>query len=241
MKRCKQYYRNNREKTLENQRKKRRIFREKNKERLEIEKNQRKEVRKKQSREKELIRGRNYYQNNKESCKKRSTNYNRRNKEKVKGYSKKCSQKFKKEHGISQTAFKRRSNLKFRVEHSLSNRIRAFLKGQKDRGIRRCLGLPLEEVISYLFPQGIPNYSYHIDHICPLSQATNTDETYKLNHYSNLRILPAQENLKKSDKKTPEGERLCQELLGRDWIEKKRLSNSNSLKDEPAFEVIVQK
>lgn len=59
----------------------------------------------------------------------------------------------------------------------------------------------------------------HIDHICPIAQAKTEEEVIKLNHHTNLRLIPASENLSKSDSRTPEGEELCQILLGRPWLE----------------------
>jgi hypothetical protein len=45
------------------------------------------------------------------------------------------------------------------------------------------------------------NYGeWHIDHIIPLCSATSEEEIYKLNHYTNLRPLWAEENLKKGGK-----------------------------------------
>lgn len=58
----------------------------------------------------------------------------------------------------------------------------------------------------------------HLDHICPCNQAQNEEELLKLQHYSNLRWLPAEENIQKSDSWTSEGEELCRKLLGRGWI-----------------------
>jgi uncharacterized membrane protein len=43
-------------------------------------------------------------------------------------------------------------------------------------------------------------YTWHIDHIIPLSSAKTEEEVYLLWHYRNLRPLSAQENLKKSNK-----------------------------------------
>jgi hypothetical protein len=59
----------------------------------------------------------------------------------------------------------------------------------------------------------------HTDHICPLAQARTEEELIKLCHYTNLQILTASKNVKKSDTKTPEGEVKCRELLGREWID----------------------
>ena len=42
-------------------------------------------------------------------------------------------------------------------------------------------------------------------------------ELLKLQHYSNLRWLPASDNMYKSDKWTPDGASICKQLLGREW------------------------
>jgi hypothetical protein len=41
---------------------------------------------------------------------------------------------------------------------------------------------------------------WHIDHIVPLATAKTEDDVIKLNHYTNLRPLWAEDNLRKSDK-----------------------------------------
>ena len=40
---------------------------------------------------------------------------------------------------------------------------------------------------------------YHIDHIIPVSIATNEEELLKLNHYTNLQLLYPKDNLSKSN------------------------------------------
>jgi hypothetical protein len=49
-----------------------------------------------------------------------------------------------------------------------------------------------------------PKRPYHIDHIQPLATAKTEEEVLKLNHYSNLQYLYPRDNLRKSDKFTPE-------------------------------------
>jgi hypothetical protein len=41
---------------------------------------------------------------------------------------------------------------------------------------------------------------WHYDHIIPMSSAQTEEEVYKLNHYTNIQPLWAEDNLKKSDK-----------------------------------------
>lgn len=70
----------------------------------------------------------------------------------------------------------------------------------------------------YYFLGKKPDGICHIDHICPCSQAINEEEFIKLQHYTNLRWLKAEDNMVKSDGWTPEGEEMCRKLLNRDWI-----------------------
>lgn len=78
------------------------------------------------------------------------------------------------------------------------------------------LGCSAKELDEWLGPK--PSTNHHLDHICPLSQARDYEEAKSLCHYTNLQWLSAEENLKKSDSWTPEGEEMCRKLLGRDWI-----------------------
>ena len=75
--------------------------------------------------------------------------------------------------------------------------------------------LPARNIIFSLKPEG----NIHLDHICPCAQAQNEEELIKLQHYSNFQWLPAEDNLKKYDSKTPDAEQKCIELLNREWIE----------------------
>jgi hypothetical protein len=62
------------------------------------------------------------------------------------------------------------------------------------------------------------NYGlWHLDHICPCSQARDEKELHTLQHYSNLRPIWANENLTKSDLKTADAELMCRKILKREW------------------------
>lgn len=75
----------------------------------------------------------------------------------------------------------------------------------------KILGCSFDFLMNYLFDNAKKRYinfteqdflikgKYHIDHIVPLSTATNEDELIKLNHYMNLQLLTAKDNLKKSN------------------------------------------
>jgi hypothetical protein len=89
------------------------------------------------------------------------------------------------------------------------------MKSSKTMVLLGCSGADLLAMWGVdIIPEG-----FHIDHIVPLSQAITEEELKTLCHYSNLRIIPAEENLSKSDSKTDENAALCIELLGREWID----------------------
>lgn len=82
---------------------------------------------------------------------------------------------------------------------------KGYKKGSKTEKI---LGCDYKTFIKYLLNTYKINYgkewdkkeSVHIDHIIPLATAENEDEVIKLNHYTNLQLLKAEDNLKKSNK-----------------------------------------
>jgi hypothetical protein len=44
------------------------------------------------------------------------------------------------------------------------------------------------------------NKTWDIDHIIPITTAKTEDDVYRLNHYTNLQPLWAEDNMKKGDK-----------------------------------------
>ena len=103
------------------------------------------------------------------------------------------------------------------------NRIRSGLKskrGYKTNSTVQLIGCSfafLKEWLGIITAQQLK--THEIDHICPLSQARTQEEVEKLCHYTNLKLIDKHTNRVKSDSRTPEGESLCQQLLGRPWIE----------------------
>jgi hypothetical protein len=97
----------------------------------------------------------------------------------------------------------------FRLSRILRRRINSSFKSKsfyKKNSLFQILGCNLTEAKEYIENQFIKKMSWdnygewHIDHIVPLSYAKTEEELIKLNHYTNLRPLWAEENLKKGKK-----------------------------------------
>lgn len=115
---------------------------------------------------------------------------------------------------------RRASSILRRAKHCIQTRLRELLSNKgspKKSQTLFVLGCSWDTLLTHLGPR--PEGDIHLDHICPLAQATSTEEVERLFHYSNLRWLPAADNLAKSDNWTLEGHLLCWDLLGRDWID----------------------
>jgi hypothetical protein len=109
--------------------------------------------------------------------------------------------------------------LKKRVKHRIRQVLRKAFGVSKSKSTNKILGCTSTELLTHLGISSIDELAGNqIDHVCPLSCAKTEEEVYKLNHYSNLRILPAAENLAKSDSWTEAGAMLHLILLGREWI-----------------------
>jgi len=92
------------------------------------------------------------------------------------------------------------SNLRSRISQFVKSK-----KIHKDNKTLDLVGISLNDLKEHLqsqFKDGMScdNYgSWHIDHIIPLSSAQTTEEFNKLCYYSNLQPLCAQENLSKGN------------------------------------------
>jgi len=97
------------------------------------------------------------------------------------------------------------------------------LRYKKNDSAENMIGMKLTDVRSYIESKFKPSMSWgnygewHIDHICPCSQATSEEELIKLQHYTNLQPLWSHENFAKCDNVSEEAKILCLELLGRPW------------------------
>lgn len=101
---------------------------------------------------------------------------------------------------------RRKTDPLYKLRNNISRRIRENLnKGYKSKSTKKIIGCTIEELKLYLeskFSEGMSwdNYGdWHIDHIIPISSAKNDSEVYKLNHYTNLQPLWAEDNIKKSN------------------------------------------
>jgi hypothetical protein len=123
---------------------------------------------------------------------------------------------------LSQLEKDRKKERKKRVA-ALADHVRQTIKAgliyhryRKTSDTADLIGCSFDELMVHL---GLRRGEDHLDHICPLSQARNQTEINALQHYTNLQWLSPRENMKKSNKRTPEGEELCRQLLGREWID----------------------
>lgn len=101
---------------------------------------------------------------------------------------------------------RQRENVENRIKDSLRERIRKFIKQRTYNkysstfSMIGCSPTFLKNHLESLFVEGMTweNYgSWHIDHIIPLSSATDEQSMEKLCHYSNLQPLWAKDNLQK--------------------------------------------
>jgi hypothetical protein len=143
--------------------------------------------------------------------------YRQLNVEKIREYRKKYRSK---NYSKTQDYLKTRKDKDplFKLHLSLGSLIRTSLKKKgytKRSRTHELLGADYETVMAHLGPK--PEGDYQLDHICCCAQAKNEEELIKLQNYNNLQWLPAKDNRNKAAKRTPEGEELCRQLLGREW------------------------
>lgn len=128
---------------------------------------------------------------------------------------------------VEQRRLRRRTDSFFKMKHNIRSlismvlRARSFTKNSKTAILLGCSYDEFKIHIESLFDSTMnwDNYGSYwtYDHICPCAQAQTEEELIKLQHYANIR--PYKDNLVKSDNKTPEGEQMCSQLLGRKWRE----------------------
>lgn len=166
-------------------------YRETNKDKIKEDKRKWRE----NNKEKEKEYRKEYYYNHQEERKEKDKIYYQKNKDKILN---KQREKCKKD-----KIFKMKKQIRTMIWASFSRK--AYIKKAK---CEKIIGCDLDCFCNYLLGTFITNYGYewdkkepvHIDHIIPLSTATNEEEITKLCHYSNLQLLKEEDNLHKSNK-----------------------------------------
>lgn len=108
--------------------------------------------------------------------------------------------------------------LRVRITNSINRR---YKKNDKAETL---LGTTIDGVRKHLESLFEPGMSWsnfgewHIDHICPCSQAQSEQELIKLQHYRNLRPMWKAENFAKKDSATDDAISACKAMLDREWI-----------------------
>jgi len=160
--------------------------------------------------------GKQWYQNNPERSKENNLNWRKNNPERVskisRNWQKKNPEKVKEDHR-KWCAKVYKTNLRYRLNSRMCNAIKKSLKISKDdKHWKAIVGYTIENLIKRLkstMPKGYTWQDYlesklHIDHIIPISVFNFT----RLEHtdfkrcwaLSNLRLLPAKDNLTKHSK-----------------------------------------
>ena len=96
----------------------------------------------------------------------------------------------------------------YKLQKALRDSLYRYLKHKRKMDKIKIIGCDWEELKHHIesqFQDGMSwdNWSkdgWHIDHIIPLASATNEDEMYKLNHYTNLQPLWSVDNLHKGNR-----------------------------------------
>lgn len=102
---------------------------------------------------------------------------------------------------------RRKNDPMFTMVKRLRKRLRESVLNKheiRDKKLREILGCSYEELLVHLESKFLENMSWenmnlwHIDHIIPLASAKSLEDVYRLNHYTNLQPLWAEDNLRKN-------------------------------------------
>ena len=189
LKRQKEYYENNKEERINKQHE---YYKEHKEERAEYNKKYRTDnIEKLNEYQKE------YYENNKERLNAISKEYSHTDKMRV------WRREHKKERKANDPLYKLSEQTRTLINNCF--RKKGYRKNSKSEKI---LGCDFKTFYNYLLETYKNNYGYeldkkeevHIDHIYPISEAKTEKEIFELCKYTNLQLLKAEDNLKKSNK-----------------------------------------
>ncbi len=154
----------------------------------------------------------NYYVINRDKLKVKGAVYRENNKRKdyFKKYRKDNKEKLTK-YNIAWIAAKKEKSSVYKLRCLLSNLIGTSLRRRcykKNSATESVVGCRYTFLYGHLMISFYNNYgklptdqdNLHVDHIIPLATAETEEEILKLNHYTNLQWLLAEDNLKKSNK-----------------------------------------
>jgi len=140
-----------------------------------------------------------------EANKEKLSAYREANKEKLSAYNKDWREVNKKSYNASKKAYnseRRKTDSLYRLTRDIRTLICNSFKNKgysKNTKTANILGCSFEELQSHL---GEKTSNDHTDHIIPLTWGNTEEEIYTLNHYSNLQILTAEENIAKGNRFT---------------------------------------
>lgn len=140
----------------------------------------------------------NYYQENKEHIKSKVKEFYNENKEQIKEYQKEYRNDYFKDRRKQDNLFRLKQNIRNIIGYSIKKS--EFKKLSRTEQILGCSYNDFKLYIENQFNEfmswenyglynGEFNHGWDIDHIIPLSSATNEIELLKLNHYTNLQPL----------------------------------------------------
>ena len=153
-----------------------------------------------------------YCQENSDKRREQSKQWRQENADRIREYNKEWNQEnYSRRREYSRQYHKDRKNSDPVYKMICNFRVRIYkycnaIKLKKTSRTKEMLGINLigfKFHIESKFQEGMSweNYGqWHVDHIKPLSLATNEQEIIELNHYTNLQPLWAVDNLKKSNK-----------------------------------------
>ena len=103
---------------------------------------------------------------------------------------------------------RRQKDENFRLLCNARGMINRYLQNMKSERTMEIIGLSIEDFKEHLIGTFVKEYGrepeqgekLHVDHIVPLISANTDEERFALNHYTNLRWLTAEDNLKKGAK-----------------------------------------
>ena len=189
---------------------------EKNKDKVKARVKKYREEHKEEIREKRKEYLKQYNKKYKQTHKEQIKKYNQENKDKFKRYKKKYRENHKEiiqEYDSKYRKKRKQEDYLFNMSHQIRNLIRTSFKRKsciKANKTEEILGCKMDYFIKYLIKTYENNYNekwnwnylknIHIDHIIPISTAKSEKEIIKLNHYTNLQLLKAEDNIQKSDK-----------------------------------------